>query len=102
MTTSKQIIEAARDEDLRERLAALAAARTIPNPTAWVAARLQELVSVDLDAGGPSKDSIATIYEYAQTQYERALRPGENPAWITDEQLQAAIQRLWARETAVQ
>lgn len=90
-TTSKQIIAAARDEDLRERFIAIAAALGIASPEHWVDLRLRALVAVDLDGPGPADESVAKAYDYKLATYEPAPRPGEDMAAVTDALIFQAI-----------
>lgn len=100
MATSKQIIDAARDADLKERLTALAAAEGIDDPEHWVTRRLSELVGIDLNGVEVGDDSIASVYEYAKSQYVPAPTPGGSPAFVTDIHIRTAIQQVRAREAA--
>lgn len=95
MATSNQIIAAANDPELQERIVALAAKRGIPTPRESVQTRLMEIVAKDIEGTGASASSIATVYEYAAVTFKPAPRPGSNPAAVTDEQIEKALQALW-------
>lgn len=89
--TSGAIISAARDNDLRERFIALAAAEGIEAPQSFVEARLHILAAAPADADGAT---IAGVYEYAAATYEAAPRPGENPAAVTDAHIRYALSQV--------
>lgn len=89
--TSNQILAAAGDLDLRERLIALAAQDpTITDPHAWVNSRLQQIVGVAIDSNGEAT-TIASVYDYAVATYQPTPPPGKNLAAVTDAHLRAAI-----------
>lgn len=89
MANSTQLSEAAKDEDLRERLTALAASKNIDNAPGWVDFNMRRLVAVSVDG-----TDVATVYEYAQSQTKPVLRAGENPALVTDDILIHAIEAV--------
>ncbi len=105
MASSKAIISAARDNDLRERAIALAAeGRFDKNPRYFVESNLFQLASAPINGNG---DTVASMYEYAQVQYEtkkkelaqklaelEEKRPGADPASVTDEHLKYALDYL--------
>ena len=95
-TTSNSILTAARDNDLRERLVAIAAREGIDNPQAWVEARMWQLTAVPVTDNG---DTVASVYEYGAGEYAKAVAalppaPGKNPAIVTDNLLAGAVKKL--------
>lgn len=92
MPTSQQIIEAQADRDLRARFVALAAKRGIQNPEHWVTLNMHALVAADLDGDGPNTDSVASVYDYAVAT--TPPRPGANPAAVTDDHIDSAIEQV--------
>lgn len=95
MATTKQIGDAARDADLRDRFISQAAALGVVSPEWWVDQNMRALVAADLDGQGANEDSVATVYDYAvQTRPPVPPRPGENPAAVTDTHLESAILQL--------
>lgn len=105
MASSKAIIAAARDNDLRERAIALCAeGRFDKNPQYFVESNLFQLAAAPVNDGS---DTVASVYEYAQAIYEQkkaelnkqlaeleATRPGLNPAAVTDEHLKYALANI--------
>lgn len=90
MATSKQIIRASRDSDLKERLVAIAAAENIESPIGWVEANMHRLVATDLGDNA----SLASVYEYAESQYVPVPTPGANSAIMTDALISVAINKI--------
>lgn len=95
VTTTLQINEAAKDFDLIERLSATAARKGIRNPQQFVESQIKQLVATPVDA---QENSIGSGYEFAVAQYTRTLRPGENPSYVTDAQLSAAVDAVIASQ----
>jgi hypothetical protein len=91
VATSAQHIEARDDADLAQRLIAIAEQLDIPNAQMWVASNLGRLVATDI-----GETTIADVHAYAVATYVPTPRPGENPAAVTDTQLEAAITALTA------
>lgn len=113
MATSKAILAAARDNDLRERAIALCAeGRFDKNPQYFVESNLFQLASAPIDGDG---NTVASMYEYAQVQYEtkkkelvqklaelEEKRPGADPASVTDEHLKYALDSLVKKDETVE
>lgn len=95
MASSAQHIAARNDNDLVQRLIAMAEQAGIPNAQQWVESKRGALVSVDLDETPEGVSSIADVHAYAVATYVPALRPGENPAVVTDAQLSEAIELVF-------
>lgn len=89
MATTLEHNKARGDGDLLQRLIATAEKLNIPNAQMWVEQNMGRLVAANIDG-----TSIADVYAYADATYQRALRPGENPAAVTDPQLELAVQTL--------
>lgn len=89
------IAEAAQDPDLWTRIEAAAA--EIGVTSARAADRLREIVATPFTAD--ATDSVASVYEYAASTYEPPLRPGQNPAAVTDDHIRTAVARVFAAET---
>lgn len=104
VTTSQGIITAAKDDDLRERIIAIAAKMRVKNPGYFVDSNLFELASTAVDSSG--ENSIATVYDYARRQYAQAaaelVPPGKNLAAVTDEHIEHALGALLTAENPVQ
>ena len=86
--SSKQIILASGDSDLRRRLEAIAASMNIDNPQAWVGMNMDKLAASPVNEDG---DTVGSVYEYAYVTYHQTPPPGENPAAVTDDYLRYAI-----------
>jgi len=91
LASSAQHIKARNDADLTQRLVAIAEQLDIPNANTWVAANVGRLVAADI-----GDTTIADVHAYAVATYVPTPRPGENPAAVTDTQLEAAIAALTA------
>lgn len=104
MATSNAIINAAKDNDLRERFVALAAEAGVSSPQYFVESHLQQLASSKVDAEG---NTVASVYEYAETVYKqeqaKLIAPGKNPAAVTDGHLRYALKTITddTRESSV-
>lgn len=92
MTALNDIIAAARDTDLRDRVTAAAEEAGIPNATQWAWDNMIRLVLK------PSADGqvIADAHAYATATRNAALAavpppPGQNPAAVLDAWLRAAV-----------
>lgn len=100
MDSTSQHIAARNDEDLVARLIAAAEQSNIPNAEMFVRSQVGRLVSTDI--GGTT---VTAVHAYATNAYNEAVsllppKPGLNPAAVTDEQLAAAIQAVWAPQEA--
>jgi hypothetical protein len=89
-------ISARGDQDLLERLIAMAEMEGIPSAAGWVQQYIGAIISTPLTE---SNDTIASVFDYAKSQYEDAVaalppKPGQNPAAVTDEYLRTAVQKL--------
>lgn len=96
MASSKSIINAAKDQDLRIRAVALAAELGIDSPEAWIDSQLYQLASASVDATG---NTVASVYEYAESEYKKALAampkpPGQDETRITDDHLRHALRKM--------
>lgn len=89
MATIAQHIAARNDADLVARLVAAAEMAGVDNPQGWVESHRGELVSADI--GGTT---ISEVHAYAVTQVKPVLRPGEDPQFITDDQVKQAISAI--------
>lgn len=87
--TSAAIIAASRDSDLLARAVALGA--TIGLTQADVEAQRTKLASAPVDGDG---NTIASVYEYASTNYTPTPRPGEDPSAVTDAHILHALGTL--------
>lgn len=86
MQTSADIIAATRDDDLIDRLVALGAERGLaPQQVTAMRSQLAAAAATDTD------DTVASVYAYKLANYERQLRPGEDPAAVTDDHLRYAL-----------
>lgn len=86
MQTSADIIAASRDDDLADRLVALGAEQGLA-PQQVTAMRSQLAAAAATETG----DTIASVYAYKLATYTRQLRPGEDPAAVTDDHLRHAL-----------
>lgn len=86
MATIAQHIRARNDDDLLERLIAAAERAGLSNAAQWVESNRGRLVSVDL-----GETTVADVHAYAVATYDPGPRPGQNPAAVTDAQLEAAV-----------
>ncbi len=94
--TTAQHIVARNDEDLKERLVAVAEQAQIPNASQFVDMNMGRLVSTPIDGSS----TITTVHAYASQVRAEAVAQlpppaGKNPAAVTDTQLSAAIQAVW-------
>ena len=89
--SSKQIILASSDSDLRRRLEAIAASVGIDNPQSWVGMNMDKLAAANVNSDG---DTVGSVYEYAHITYHQTPPPGENPAAVTDDYLRYAIDQV--------
>jgi hypothetical protein len=97
--TTAQHIAARDDADLTARLIAAAEQAHIPNADNFVATQKGRIISTEV--GG---STLTAVHAYAKNAYDEAVaalppRPGLNPAAVTDEQLAAAVQAVWAPDT---
>lgn len=93
MATLEEHIAATRDADLLARFVAAAEIAGIAAPQQWAETNRGALVAADTGDGS----SVSTVYAYGVTQYQG--RPGENPAWVTDAQITAAVTAVRASQT---
>jgi|SRR6478609_1280045 len=97
--TTAQHIAARDDQDLVSRLIAAAEQAHIPNAESFVRSNVGRLISTDIGGGA----TITAVHAYAKSTYDQAvaalpLKPGLNPAAVTDDQLSEAIQAVWDPE----
>ena len=93
--TTAQHIAARNDQDLRDRLVAVAEQAQVPNAASFVDQNLGKLVSADI--GGTT---VTAVHAYASQVYQDAVaalppKPGLNPAAVTDAQLADAVTAVW-------
>ena len=86
MATIAEHIAARNDLDLLARLVAAAERAGITNPQAWAEANRGRLVAADL-----GETTVADVHAYAVANYTPTPRPGEDPAAVTDAQIEAAV-----------
>lgn len=79
-------IAATHDEDLVQRLIAAAQQAGVAQPETWVRANIGRLVAAPVADDG---STVSSVLEYARAQYHG--RPGENPDWVRDDHLRAAV-----------
>jgi len=95
MATSNAIITAAQDRELQERFVAIAAEQGITDPQSFVLSNSYQLACAPVSDAG---DTVASVYEYADSTYRQALAalktPGKDPASVTDDHLRHAIASL--------
>ena len=94
MPTSAQILAVRADADLRERIVALASLDPgITSATSWVDAHIERFAAAPLNSTG--NDTIASVLDYARHEYRpygpNPIRPGVNPAAVTDDHIRTAI-----------
>lgn len=87
--TSKALIEAAQDHDLLRRFVALGAIKGLSQAEIEIAR--SSLVGKPIDESG---NTIASVYEYAVANYTPKPRPGEDPAAVTDDQINTALDKI--------
>lgn len=102
MAKSTAIIAAAKDYDLRERAIAIAAELGMQTPQNWVDAHLFAIAAGPVNDSG---DTVASVYEYAQAEYEKKkaelIEPGRDLAIVTDEFLRYSIEDALGTGTSV-
>lgn len=86
MATIAEHIAARNDADLRERFVAAAERAGIDAPAHWVDSLMGRLVDTDI-----GETSVGDVHAYAVATYEPTPRPGQNPAAVTDPQIEAAV-----------
>lgn len=82
---------ARQDPDIRERLEAAAEQEGIQMSSFWVEQNIGQLITADIDPTGEGESTIADVLAYKNLTFVRQLRPGEDPAAVTDEQLREAV-----------
>ena len=98
MTDSTAQHMAARDDtDLLARLIAAAEQAHIPEAAAFIRISVGNIISTDIGNGS----TITSVYSYSAAARADAvaalpLKPGLDPAAVTDTQLSQAIQAVWA------
>lgn len=88
-TTSAALIAAAEDNDLYERIVALAA--QAGHSEQDVRAMRRQIVAANVSDNG---DTVASVYQYALLNYEPKPTPGEDPSAVTDDQIRYAIDQI--------
>lgn len=105
MATSTAIINAARDQDIRERAIAIASAEGIADPQSFVNSHMYELATAKVD--DDSGQTIADVLDYSrkskkqkreelEAEISKLQEPGADLASVTDEHLQYALKTLHA------
>lgn len=94
MATIAEHITARNDTDLLARLTAAAEREGVDAPAHWAASHVGRLVSVDI-----GETTISDVHAYAVATYEPTPRPGENPAAVTDSQIEAAVAAVRSEQT---
>lgn len=94
MATIAEHIAARNDTDLLARLVAAAERAGIDAPAHWVNTHMGRLVAADI-----GDSTVADVHAYAVATYEPTPRPGENPAAVTDVQLEAAVAAVRDEQT---
>lgn len=89
--TSASIIAASKDPDLIQRAVALGATLNPPLTQADVEFLRVRLAAAPVDDEG---NTVASVFEYADANYQPTPRPGENPAAVTDAYLIHALESL--------
>lgn len=92
-TTSNQLIAAAGDSDLIQRLRAVAARKGIESPQQFVEANMSRLVAAELDT---DKVTLGFLFNHAVDAYAPTPRPGQDLTKITDAQLGTALDAITA------
>ena len=95
MPTIAQVQAALADPDLRERI--LIAAGITGRDPGSIQANLARLLATPVTEAG---DTLATVHDYAVSTYKPTLRPGANPAAVTDAMILAALNEIDPREAA--
>lgn len=95
MATTADHIAARSDPDLLARMIATAEQQAIPSATSWVQANMGQLLSIPVEQG----QTIADVHAYASNVRKQAVDalpalPGKDPAAVTDNHLETAIQAL--------
>lgn len=98
--TSNSMIAAAKDYHLRERVIALAASMGIDNAQYLVDSNLSALAAAPVNGEG---DTLASVFEYAQAEYEKKkaalVEPGKDMAIVTDAHLRYALKSILPAES---
>lgn len=89
MATLAQHTAARNDTDLLVRLIAAAEQASIPNAQQWAEQHRGALVSAQI-----GDTSISDVFAFAQTEKATYKRAGEDPAYVTDAQISAAVQAV--------
>ena len=102
MATSTDIINAARDNDIRERAIAIASAEGVTDPQSFVNSRMYDLATAKV---GEGDQNVADVLAYSRVSKQekregletelRALQdPGADLAGVTDAHLRFALNSL--------
>lgn len=94
--TTAQHIAARNDQDLADRLVAVAEQQQIPNAATFVEQNMGRLVSAPIEGA----TTVTAVHAYASQVYQDAVaalppKPGLNPAAVTDAQLADAVTAVW-------
>ena len=92
MSYTNSALAASRDSDLRDRMSIVAAKLNIPNPEAWVEINAKKLALTEV--GLNVADTVASIYEYAISQYVVPVPPGKDASYVTDAFLEYAVKKV--------
>jgi hypothetical protein len=94
--TTAQHIAARDDIDLIQRFIAKAEMMGLDAPGSFVQNNIATLISVDIDTATPGLQTVTDVYAYAAGIRQAHIEatppaPGLNPAAVTDEQIEQAI-----------
>lgn len=102
MAKSTAIIAAAKDYNLRERAIAIASELGMQNPQNWVDLHLFAIAAGPVNDSG---DTVASVFEYAQAEYEKKkaalIEPGRDLGIVTDDFLRYSIEAALGAGTSV-
>lgn len=96
MTTLEEFIQAASDQNLRERFVAAAQEAGVLNPEIWVDSNRGELTRARVSDAGDATATIVSVYAYAWNVYKQTLPkpPGANPGAVTDDHIRYALRQV--------
>lgn len=88
ITTSADIIGASQDNDLIDRIAAIAAQEGVQNEGAFARGQIRSIVSRKVTDSG---DTLASVHAYAVASHKPTPAPGADPSKVTDEMIRTAV-----------
>lgn len=90
MSTIAEHIAARNDTDLQQRLIAAAEMHGVADPARWVTENLGALVCANIDG-----TTLADVHAFAVVDKgEPPLSAGADPAFVTDDQVKAAVSAI--------